>query len=108
MSKQKRFSKAFKIEAVRQLERGGTSASSLARQLGVKRPQLYEWRDQYRELGENAFSRSGKGNQAEPEKADNIDALKQEIKRLNKALESERLDNEILKKATAYFAKEVK
>jgi len=108
MSKQRRFSKAFKLEAVRQLEHGEKNPSDLARELGIGRPTLYLWRDQLAELGDSAFSRSGKGNQKEPESPDDVEALKREIKRLKKELDSERLDNEILKKATAYFAKEVK
>ena len=108
MSKQRRFSKVFKLAAVKQIEHGEKNASDLARELGVGRPTLYLWRDQYRELGDAAFSRSGKGNQPKSDDSLSDEDMKKEIKRLKKELESAKLDVEILKKATAYFAKESK
>lgn len=39
--KRKRYSKEFKLEAVRLLETRDKSASALARELGVRRNQLY-------------------------------------------------------------------
>lgn len=108
MTKQRRFSKAFKIAAVQQLESGEKNAVDLAKDLGVGRPTLYLWRDQYLELGDDAFSRSGSGNiNAHPEK-DDPEALKQEVARLKRELESAKQDVDILKKATAYFAKQSK
>lgn len=105
MSKQRRFSKEFKLQAVNLMETGEKTAADLSRELGIGRPTLYQWRDQYRQHGDAAFSRAGKATT--PEKKDTA-ALEKEVKQLKKELESAKLDVEILKKATAYFAKESK
>jgi transposase len=44
--KRQTFSKAFKAEAVRLLEQSGKPAADLARELGVRRNQLYKWQAQ--------------------------------------------------------------
>lgn len=43
MKKRQSFTREFKLEAVRLLERGNKSAADLARELGIKRNQLYKW-----------------------------------------------------------------
>lgn len=43
MQKRKTFSREFKLEAVRLLDQGDKSAAELARELGIKRNQLYKW-----------------------------------------------------------------
>ncbi len=40
----KRFSKEFKLESLRLLECSDKSGAELARELGVRRNQLYKWR----------------------------------------------------------------
>ena len=55
MTKRKTYSKAFKIEAVRQLESGEIPAEQLARELGVRRVLLYRWQKDLEEKGEHAF-----------------------------------------------------
>lgn len=91
----KAFSPEFKREAVRLLEQGDKDAAQLSRELGVRRNQLYKWKDEVDRYAEAAFpghgNRSNQGN-------DNTQ-LKAEIKRL-------REENEILKKAAIFFAKE--
>jgi AraC-like DNA-binding protein len=47
-TKRKTFTKAFKQEAVRLLEQGHQSAADIARELGIKRNQLYKWLDRRR------------------------------------------------------------
>jgi transposase len=95
-TKRKRYSKEFKLEAVRQLETGNKSAAVLARELGIQRNQLYKWQEQLSNNEEAAFPGSGRRIQ-------NKDA---EIARLKKELEITREENEILKKAAKYFARE--
>ena len=46
MKKRQSFTKEFKLEAVRLLERGDKPAADLARELGIKRNQLYKWQEQ--------------------------------------------------------------
>ncbi len=45
-TKRKRYSKEFKLEAVRLLEEGKRPPVELARELGIQRNQLYKWQEQ--------------------------------------------------------------
>ena len=88
----KKFSKSFKLEVVRQLKKGDKSATVLARELGLRRNQLYKWQRQVELKGEAAFS--GQGRRAPPS---DVEALQRRIAELEE-------ENAILKKAEAYFA----
>ena len=90
------FSPEFKREAVRLLSLGNKEASQIARELGIKRNQLYKWKDEVDQYGAGAFP--GHGNR--PRKMNDSSALKMENNRL-------REENEILKKAAIFFAKEL-
>lgn len=94
----KTYTKAFKLEAVRLLEQADTTAAQLALELGVRRNQLYKWRDELSRKGESAFK--GPGRNAAKDSLDEVTLLKRRLA----ALEEE---NAILKKAAAYFAKEL-
>jgi transposase len=96
MSKRRSYSREFKLEAVRLLKLGEKPAADLARELGVPRNQLYKWRDQLlsKEV-DAAFPGQGRRRGADAELA----ALKRENARLQE-------ENEILKKAARYFARE--
>ena len=93
-----RHTKEFKQEAVRLLELGEKPASEVARELGIKRTLLYRWRDELRKKGEAAFSGGGRPRN---------DQLS-EIARLKKELKEVKEERDILKKAAAYFAKDLK
>lgn len=97
--KRGRYPEEFKKEAVRLLEEGGKPVAEIAMQLGVRRTLLYRWRDQARERGERAFTR-GPGRP----KADQMN----EISRLRQELKEVKEERDILKKAAAYFAKDLK
>ncbi len=45
MTKRNTFTKEFKQEAVRLLEKGDKPGAQLARKLGIKRNQLYKWKE---------------------------------------------------------------
>lgn len=96
MRKRNSYSREFKLEAVRLLEQGDRSAADLARELGVRRNQLYKWKEQITKRGETAFPGHGRA-------ASDKDA---EIARLNRELERVSEERDILKKAARYFAKE--
>ena len=98
MTKRKTFSREFKLEAVRLLEQSDKTASEVATELGVRRNQLYKWQSQIREHGENAFQGPGR------KPVDSSD----EVARLRKELAEVKLERDILKKAAAYFAKDLK
>jgi transposase len=54
-----RFSREFKLEALRRME-AGENVSDLARQLGVSRKSIYQWRNRYRLGGSNALRGRGR------------------------------------------------
>jgi transposase len=97
MTKRKSFPAEFKREAVRLLETAQKSSADLARELGVRRNQLYKWKEQLGKRGAGAFPGSGRGS-----------ASSDEVSRLRKELEKVKEERDILKKAAAYFAKELK
>ncbi|MFQ5906963.1 MAG: transposase, partial [bacterium] len=49
--KYKTFSKTFKEETVRLLEQCGRPAAAIARELGIRRIQLYKWQERIRGTG---------------------------------------------------------
>ena len=55
--KRTRFSKEFKLEAVRLLELGEKPATQLATELGIRRNMLHKWQAQLR--GKGAVEESG-------------------------------------------------
>jgi transposase len=96
--KRVRFTKEFKLAAVKLLEQGQKPASQIALELGVARNQLYKWQEQLKSKGEgNAFRGPGAKPLAEYSE---LEMLRRENKRLAQ-------ENEILKKAAVYFAKEL-
>jgi transposase len=93
-----RFSKEFKLEAVRLLELGQKPATQLALELGIARNKLYKWQEQLGKVGkEHAFK--GPGRKPEDERSE-TERLRAELKRVTE-------ERDILKKAAAYFAKEL-
>lgn len=97
MTKRQRFTKAFKLEAIRLLDSDEQSATEIARTLGIRRNMLYKWQQEFSDKGDAAFQ--GPGRNAI--KKGSVEALERENKRLREEVE-------ILKKAAAYFAKELK
>lgn len=96
MQKRKTYSPEFKREAVRLLEQGNKPAIELARELGIKRNQLYKCKDRLAQRGDVAFP--GRGRRANDKDAQ-IDQLKKELERVKE-------ERDILKKAARYFARE--
>lgn len=97
MQKRKTFTPEFKREAVRLLEQGDRTSAELARELGVRRNQLYKWKEQLSSRGEAAFP--GQGGRPPNDPQSEIARLKQELERVTE-------ERDILKKAARYFAKE--
>ena len=93
----KTYPKEFKLEALRLMEESGRPTSEIAMELGIRRNQLYKWKEQMEKKGEVASAKKGR-----PKKEDQSEnsRLKAEIKRLQE-------ENEILKKAAVFFAKEL-
>jgi transposase len=93
------YTREFKLEAVRLMEESGRPPAELAMELGIRRNQLYKWKEQLSVKGDEAFP----NKRGRPAKADQseLTTLKQENDRLREEVE-------ILKKAAAYFARELK
>jgi len=98
--KRQTFSREFKVEAVRLMEEGKKPPAELARELGIRRNQLYKWKEKTDRCGGNAFP--GQGRPAAR------DTAAEEINRLRHELSKVKEENEILKKAAAFFARELK
>ena len=96
MEKRQRFTAEFKREAVRLLQKAGKPAAVVARELGIPRNRLYKWAQDAETKGEQAFRGSGRPKA----RNDELAVLQRENARLKE-------ENEILKKAAAYFAREL-
>lgn len=97
MTDRKTYTKEFKLEAVRLLEDGEVNGSELARQLGIRRNLLYKWQVELKDKGrEGAFKGSGRPKSQNNE----LEQLRRENRRLQE-------ENDILKKAAAYFARDL-
>ena len=93
----RRYAKEFKLEAVRLLELGQKPAGQLALELGIRRNLLYKWQEELAK-GINAFR--GSGRKPIDEQGE-VERLKAELRKVTE-------ERDILKKAAAYFAKELK
>jgi transposase len=96
MKKRKVFTSQFKREAIRLMESSENPASDVARQLGVRRNQLYKWKEQLDKRGTKAFAGAGR----QKGQVDELSRLRQELAKVKE-------ERDILKKAAAYFAKEL-
>ena len=90
----RRFSKEFKLEAIRLSEESGKPKAQVARELGIRVNQIGKWRKQLEKQPAGASSDTG----CHAERDD-------ELKHLRRELADAREENEILKKAAAYFAR---
>jgi transposase len=93
MGKRRTYSREFKLEAVKLVLEEGASVAQVARDLGINENVLHTWKRKFKEEGQLADS-----SKLTPDQ--------KEIRRLRRELERVRQEREVLKKATAYFAKE--
>ena len=99
MKDRKIYTKEFKEEAVRLLNKGDRQVTELARNLGVRRNQLYKWREQISQKGSTAFP--GHGGRPKADECSEIQRLRRELKQVTE-------ERDILKKAETYFANQPK
>ena len=96
MSKQQRYTPEFKAEAVKLVLEQGKQQSLAARQLGIPEGTLATW---------VAAAKSATSTVPIPGARSAADLLADNTK-LRKELAEARMERDILKKATAYFARE--
>ena len=88
----RKFSREFKVSAVKLVNEQGYTVVEAAKSLGVDANSIRGWLKQF--PSDAAGAPQGEG------------ALKAELQRLRKENQRLRMEREILKKATAFFAKE--
>ena len=88
MSKGKRYTDEFKVEAVKQVTERGYSVQEVAERLGISTKSLYDWRSQ---LAKDKIPSKSSDEQLR------IAQLEAELKRVKE-------ERDILKKAAKYFA----
>jgi transposase len=91
----KKYDKEFKLQTVQMIKEEGKVVAQVARELGISENTLYRWIAEYTQAGNQAFPGSG---QLKPE-----DKAVRDLQKRIRDLEEE---NEILKKAMHYFAKD--
>ncbi len=89
----KSYPQAFKDEAVLMVLDQGYSVADAAKSLGVGISLLYKWKEKY---------------EAQRQGIALEESERDELKRLRKENKELRMEKEILKKASAFFAKEMK
>ena len=97
MGKRRTYSREFKIQAVKMMNEQGLSVSEVSQDLGVHANVLRKWKNQFAEDAEQAFPGNGK-----------LSAEQEQLRRLREENRQLRMERDILKKATAFFAKESK
>ena len=90
----RKFSAEYKAETVRLIQRSGKSIGQIALELGIGETALRRWVEQ-------AEVEAGRGPEGVLKRSEREELV--ELRRENRRL---RLEREILKKATAFFARE--
>jgi transposase len=89
------YSREFKAEAVKLVTEQGRSVAEAARSLGIGENLLRKWKQVLQAEGDQAFPDRG-----------HLPALEEEVRHLRAENQRLRAERDILKKATAFFAKE--
>ncbi len=91
----RKFTREFKLEAVKLIKERGVTVAQAARDLGVHGTVLRNWVKAFADDPQHAFPGHG---QMKPEQLE-IERLRREVTKL-------KAERDILKKAAAYFAKD--
>ena len=96
MARQRRtYTQEFKVEAVKLVTEQGRSVAEAARSLGIGENLLRSWKISFQANGDQAFP--GKGH---------LPAIEEELRRLRAENKRLAMERDLLKKATAVFARE--
>jgi len=91
----RKYTREFKLEAVRLAAESERSVAAVARDLGIHPNNLYKWRQELARDGNEAFPGQG-----------NIKGGEEELRHLRRELDKVKQERDILKKALLYFTKE--
>ena len=91
------YAPEFRTEAIKLVLEQGLSAAEAAARLSMNQGTLAYWVTQARKVGKNVSAKAGTPSASE---------LMAEVRQLRKELVEARMERDILKKATAYFARE--
>lgn len=95
-----RFSKEFKLSAVALLKAGQKPGTQIALELGIARNLLYKWASELEvKAGDTQAAFNGPGRKLLAQQPE-IEQLKRELVRITE-------ERDILKKAAAYFARQL-
>ena len=94
MRKRRTFTREFKLAAVKKVIEQGMSFAEVARELDVRDTQIHSWK---KELMADGTLEADAGTDH---------SVEAELKRLREENRQLKMEREILKKATAFFAKE--
>ena len=90
----RKFSREFKLDVCRQMESGARRPSQICREFGILAPTISVWRSEFKERGENAFTR--RELPPPPPTRSELDERIAELERLCGQLS---LENSLLKKS---------
>ena len=93
MAKYRKYSKEFKLQAAKLVTEQGYSCDQAAKQLGTTGWSVRNWIQAFQKTGDL------------PSKAESQPKI-DELRQLRNELKQLKMENEILKKAAAYFARE--
>ena len=97
MQERKKYTKEFKLDAVSLVNDQGYTRVEAARSLGINANMLGRWVKEFNQDDGQAFRGNGK-----------LTAEQEELRRLREENKRLKMEKEILKKATVFFAKETK
>jgi transposase len=95
--KYRKFDSSFKLEVVKMIKVQGMSVTQVCRDLDLGETAVRRWVQQYEaeQLGETGIGKP-------------LTSEQQRIRELERQIRELKMDNDILKKATAFFARELK
>ena len=97
MQERKKYTKEFKLDAVSLVNDQGYTRVEAARSLGINANMLGRWVKEFNQDDGQAFRGNGM-----------LTAQQEELRRLREENKRLKMEKEILKKATVFFAKETK
>ena len=93
MDQRQKYSKEFKVEAVRRVVEDKQEATQVARELDLHPNLLHKWKKQYLAEAEQAFPGNGRSRGSQSE----VEQLRRELERVT-------MERDILKKAVGIFS----